>query len=163
MGNPTVAFTKDEGFPAHRSPRLSRSSLPADLEVAPEDVPEDVLEVVDQSAMMDQDQPALMAQHQPVTMALPLSLTETCPPSLVRITVSLITVLMTGGLTPALMAAPPALADLEARDVPRRRESAVMDQLRHLTGTSPLHPALMEASPGALRMIAQNKFKSIQL
>merc|ERR1711862_64329 len=155
MGNPTVAFTKDEGFPAHRSPRLSRSSLPADLEVAPEDVTEDVLEVVDQSAMM--------AQDQPVTMALPLSLTETCPPSLVRITVSLITVLMTGGLTPALMAAPPALADLEARDVPRRRESAVMDQLRHLTGTSPLHPALMEASPGALRMIAQNKFKNIQL
>ena len=72
------------------------------------------------------------------------------PPSRVLITASLTTALMTGGLTPALMAAPPALADPEARDVPRRRESAAMDQLRHLTGTSPLHPALMEASPGKM-------------
>merc|ERR1712154_542130 len=109
----------------------------------------------DPSAMMDQDQPALMAQHQPVTMALPLSLMETCPPSHVQITVSLITALMMGGLTPVLMAAPPVLADLEARDVPRRRESAAMDQLRHLMGTSPLHPALMEANPSAPRMIAK--------
>merc|ERR1719384_2308352 len=97
--------------------------------------------------MMGQDQPALMGQLQPVTMAQHLSLTETCPPSRVLITASLITALITRGLTPALMAAPPALAALEARDVPRGRESAAMDQLRHLMGTSPLHPALMEANP----------------
>merc|ERR1711971_1089098 len=112
-----------------------------------------VLEVVQRvpSAMMDQDQPARTAQ--------PLFLTETCPPSPVLTTASLTTALMTRGPTLALMAAPPALAGPEARGVPRRRESAAMDQLRHLTGTSPLPPALMEASPSAPRMIARNKFK----
>ena len=72
------------------------------------------------------------------------------PQSHVLTTVSLTTALMMGDLTPALMAAPPALAALEARDVPRRRESAAMDQLRHLTGTSPLHPALMAANPSKM-------------
>merc|ERR1719154_313555 len=108
---------------------------------------------------MDQDPPAQTAQHQPVTMAPTLSLTETCPPSRVLTTASLTTALMARGRTPALMAAPPALADPEARGVPRRRGSAAMDQLRHLTGTSPLPPARMEASPSAPRMIARNKFK----
>merc|ERR1719341_1648856 len=111
--------------------------------------------------MMDQDQPARTVQPQPVTMALPLSLTETCQPSRVLTTASLTTALMTRGPTPVRMAAPPALADPEARGVPRRRESAAMDQLRHLTGTSPLPPARMEASPSAPRMIARNNFNSI--
>merc|ERR1719264_2431494 len=110
--------------------------------------------------MMDQDQAAPTAQPQPVEMGPILSLTETCPPSRVLTTASLTTVLMTRGQTPALTAAPPALADPEARGVPRRRESAAMDQLRHLTWTSPLPPALMEASPSAPRTIARNNFNS---
>ena len=121
--------------------------------------------------MMDQDQPALTAQHQPAMMAPPLSLTETCddlfqsfesssidslgPPSRVLTTASLTTALMMRGQTPALMAAPPALADPEARGVPRRRESAAMDQLRPLTGTSPLPPARMAASPSRITSIQE--------
>ena len=131
----------------------------------------EVLEVGVQSAMMDPDLPALMAQHLPVEMGPPLSLTETCddlfksfesssidslgPPSRVLTTASLTTALMARGQTPALMAAPPALADPEARGVPRRRESAAMDQLRHLTGTSPLPPARMAASPSRITSIQE--------
>merc|ERR1739838_518300 len=138
---------------------MGRSSLLAE---APEVAPEVVLEVVQRvpSAMMDQDPPAPTAQPQPVTMAPPLFLTETCPPSRVLTTASLTTALITRGQTPARMAAPPALADPEARGVPRRRGSAAMDQLRHLTGTSPHPPVRMEASPSAPRMIAQNNFNS---
>ena len=58
------------------------------------------------------------------------------------------TALMAENPTPALMAAPPPSGDLGAMaGVPRRTESAAMDQLRPLTGTSPLLPALMEANP----------------
>ena len=63
-------------------------------------------------------------------------------------TASPTTALITGGPTPALMAAPRPLGDLGVQaGVPRRTESAAMDQLRPLTGTSPLLPALTEANP----------------
>ena len=58
------------------------------------------------------------------------------------------TALMAINPTPALMAAPPPSGDPGAMaGAPRRTESAAMDQLRPLTGTSPLLPALMEANP----------------
>merc|ERR1739838_1118106 len=105
---------------------MGRSSLLAE---APEVAPEVVLEVVQRvpSAMMDQDQPARTAQPQPVTMGPPLFLTETCSPSRVLTTASLTTALMARGQTPALMAAPLALADPEARGAPRRREKEESD------------------------------------
>ena len=63
-------------------------------------------------------------------------------------TVSPTTALMPGDPTPALMAAPRPSGDPGApAGVPRRTESAAMDQLRPLTGTFPLLPALMEANP----------------
>ena len=69
---------------------------------------------------------------------------------LVRVltTASLTTALTPRGRTPALMAAPPPSGGPGVTaGVPRRTESAVMDQLRHSTETSPLLPALMEAIP----------------
>ena len=63
-------------------------------------------------------------------------------------TASLTTALTPRGRTPALMAAPPPSGGPGVTaGVPRRTESAAMDQLRHSTETSPLLPALMEAIP----------------
>merc|ERR1719350_1731927 len=77
---------------------------------------------------------------------------------LVRVltTASLTTALTPRGRTPALMAAPPPSGGPGGTaGVPRRTESAAIIQLRHSTETSPLLPALMEATPSAPRMIVK--------
>merc|ERR1719312_1517192 len=111
---------------------------------------------------MVQDQPAPMAQHQPVLMDLPPSSTETCQLVRALTTASLTTARTSRGLTPALMAAPlPSGGPGATAGVPRRTESAAMDQPRHLTETSPLLPALMEAIPSAPRMIVKEDVHTI--
>ena len=79
-------------------------------------------------------------------------------------TVSPTTALMPEGPTPALMAAPPPLGGLGAlAGVPRKTESAAMDQLRPLTGTSPLLPALMEANPSKNSKIYCNEGRPLKV
>ena len=79
-------------------------------------------------------------------------------------TVSPTTALMPEGPTPALMAAPRPSGDPGApAGVPRRTESAAMDQLRPLTGTSPLLPALMEANPSKNSKIYCNEGRPLKV
>merc|ERR1712020_638789 len=94
----------------------------------------------------------------------PPSLMETCQLLHVPTTVSPTTALITEGPTPAQMAAPPPLGGLGAPAVvPRKTESAAMDQFRPLTGTSPLLPALMEANPSKNSKIYCNEGRPLSL